>query len=306
MKLCDKCKTEYKTPYCNSVQCLTKEIIRTEQPEQGFLTYIDGYKYPLRAFPVSDQLNAVGLVKRAVIATMRLKPTLKGILRWLGDIYGGDYGDNLKQPLERLSPATRELYRALTVINPIKEDGWIKLVTMIFDTDMAYRTRGQDMFSELRKPVTRDEVLRLFRLVTSREVPEYSADEDTKSQLRKMRMMYRLLKIATLIPPYRKFIINIFKGIDPEKMKFDINDRYWLANKYDYNFEGKTYEERMKWKEEEDKTYIPIEKPPLKPDIHILQPNQAFYNLTRNEAEQMAEKTRKFIIENYLKVQRGE
>lgn len=235
----------------------------------------------------------------------RFRPTLKGILRWLGDIYGGDYGGNLKQPIERLSPAARELHRTLTAINPLEEDGWINLTVMIFDTDMAYRTRGQDLFGEVDKIALfiniRKEILRVFKLCMSREVPEYS-DESHKSQLGKMKMVYKGLKLATLIPPYRKFIFDIFREIDTEQMKFDVNDRYWLANKYDYNFEGKSYEERMSWKEEEDKTYERPIKPPLRPDILLQQPNEAFYNLSRGEMKQMAEMTKQFIIKNYDEV----
>lgn len=305
---CEKCGIEYNTPYCTSVQCLTKQIIRTELPEQGFLTYIEGYKYPVRALPWKNQLDAVALTKRSIISLTRFRPTLKGILRWFGDIYAGDYGDNLKQPLERLSPASRELYRTLEKINPINDDQWVKLITMIFDTDLAYRTRGQDMFSEVNKVSLqnnpRKEILRVFKICISREVKESSHEGDTKSQLRKMKTFNKLLWWATLLPPYRQFIFSIFREIDVDKMTFDINDRYWVSDKFDYNFEGKTFEERQAWRRGEDKTLVPTVTPPLRPDIFIQQPNEAFYRLTRKEAELMAEKTKQFIIRNYVESHR--
>ena len=79
----------------------------------------------------------------------------------------------------------------------------------------------------------------------------------------------------------------------------DISDRYWVSNKFDYNYEGKTYEERIAWREQEDKDWIRPEIPPEKPQIGVYPPNEAFYKLSKKEAQTMAEATQKALMQNW-------
>lgn len=311
--ICQKCNSEYSSPYCTSIPCLTFEITKVEEPEQGYLTYVDGYKYPLRALPHQQRLDAVALEKRAIIATLRLgfrllkswtpNRILHAVIQWLSELYEADYGNQLKLPIERYSVGGREIQRALEKVNPFKETAWITLLGIIGDTDLAYHNRQQDLFTQIHKEDLiknpRKEVLRIIDLGMGREVAEYSDERDI-TQVGKMKMVRRFMSIALLTKPVKELITNFFLELDLKKLEISIEDRYWMANRFDYNYEGKTYKERKVWKDSEDKDYVKPVKEPQKPNIYLMPPNQAFYDLSEQEAEEMAEKTKQALIQNYL------
>lgn len=303
---------EYSTPYCTNFECISFEILRTElDPRGGVFLYVKDYKYPLRALPEQGRLSAVNFEKRAIISTPRFfarlvrgfyspVKVLRAVIQWLSELYAADYMGDLKIPENLYCEFSQEVMRALHVVNPFEETDWIRLIGIIPNEDMAYRNRAQDVFplvnkDNLRKN-PRKELLRVLDISIERELT---------SQKNKMKMVRKLVSVGMLLKPIRKLITDFFLELNFERIKPDINDRYWTANRFEYNYEGKTYEERMRWKEEEDKNWErPIDKPkePDRPRITIQEPNKEFFDLNEKDAEEMANQAKQALMMHYRKV----
>lgn len=319
-RFCEKCKKEIveDAPYCTDDNCLLQNIISWSlDPRGGYLTVVENNKYPLRALPLADQLNTVALLKRGIIAGIRAvfrlpftpKRALYTALRWLADLEHSDYRGHLTITYDKLSPSSREFKRVLRKINPFpdtdQEDGangsWVALIAGIYESDLAYRFRIQDILSQLNKQAFREnprkEILRLIRLDLSRELAPTMQD--------KVRLGEKVFKIVWLIPTFRKFINAFFGEIDPTMFVLDTYDRYWCTRRFDYLYEGKSYEERMAWRAQEEVGWTPpvLQYTPnldgSKPKIVVNQPNEAFYALPPEKAEEMAEQLKQTILTNH-------
>jgi hypothetical protein len=287
-------------------------VLEVKKDENGgYLTYFEGSKYPLRGFPTEINLHLVDCLKRPVIANIKFvtRPrfSIDGIVRavaeWMDSIYMAVFREKYQRPDGDYSQSSREILRVLRKLNPFPFEGWIKFIVDIWEGDMAYRTRGQDGLGELDKEKLRKnprkEILRLFNLVSGRE------SNIVGGQRPKMDAIRKMLWLALLSRKIVKKIATFLEEIDIEQVRFDINDKYWLANKFDYDFEGKTYEERMEWKREQEKDWIPPKVPPELPRIAINPPNKAFYDLKAEEASEMIVGTAKALRDDWLKHQKA-
>lgn len=294
-------------PYCANIECLTRKIEKIEKRDDGSIwIYVEGYKYPAQGAPEERRLGLTAATKRTFIATPRLifglltaftvKRALNAVRIWVEDIYIAEYQKH-KIPVEEMSISAREIYRVLVKRYGIQP--WIECGVMIYDTDWAYKFRVQDILGELcqrniSKPLA--EIGRLFNLVREREL-----NDRVKW---KWAMVERWLKISLFISPFlRREVLKFLAELDIEKIKMNVNDKYWVCHLFDYNYCGMTYEERMAWRREEDKD-LPPEKPvePEKPRITINTPNKEFYALSRADAEQMAEQTKQTLLKHYDQV----
>jgi len=218
----------------------------------------------------------------------------------MGDIYSADtnqHPDRFK--LDDLASPSQEILRCLILTEKTDDTRWCWYLTVVLDTDLAYGLRLRDVLQELNKEALKKnpkrEIIRLVDICIARD----------KVIREKLVMMRRLLKIAFLSKEFRNIIVTFLENLDIEKIRFDLNDKYWLANKFDYNYEGKTYEKRMVWKNAEDKDWKFEEIAPEKPRIAINPPNQAFYDLTAEEAQTMIVETAKVIRDDWVKHQKN-
>jgi hypothetical protein len=303
-------------PYCTSIPCLSKLILKVEKnPTGGFLTYFEGSKYPINSYPQRADLNYLDTIKRVLMASMRLVISMpltphriiRGIQKWMGDIYSADHGQNPNRfTIENWVESTKAILDALVSCNTYENDEWCHYLAAIWDGDLAYRFRGMDVLQNLNKENLRKspkrEIMRLVDLAISREI-----NKEALSPGGKVKMAKNILKIALLSKEFRKLAIGFLTNLDIEKMKFDINEQYWLANKFDYNYEGKTYEERTAWKAEEDKDFAPEKQKEEKvlPRISINPPNQEFYDLSPEDAQTMIVNTAKVLRDDWLKHQKN-
>ena len=307
-------------PYCGRDACLLRDITSwSNNPEGGFLTYVQGNKYPMRALPFADSLNAVALAKRSIIAglfsvskmplliaaaALTPKRTLVyQFCRWLDQIYYADYGGHLKVPLNNYCPSAKEFMRVFDIINPYREVGWYTLLTVIYDSDLAYRFRIQDVLQEFNKAYfkkhPRLELWRLFKLSLKREL--------NPGQKRKTRLVMYLVMGGLMFKQVRKLLYPFLLELDVEKVRMDINDNYWVTERYDYDYGGKTFAERQAWRAKEHEGWDGDIKPVVggehilneKPRLIINPPNLAFYMLPEKEAEHMAEQVRVAVIDNW-------
>lgn len=308
---CEKCHNLIGEgqPYCCSNECLTRHVLKIEKnPKGGYWTYFETSKYPLNFYPIQENLCYVDTLKKVLIASLRLVSCIpltphKIIVKsknWMGDIYSADtnqHPDRFK--LDDLASPSQEILRCLILTEKTDDTRWCWYLTVVLDTDLAYGLRLRDVLQELNKEALKKnpkrEIIRLVDICIARD----------KVIREKLVMMRRLLKIAFLSKEFRNIIVTFLENLDIEKIRFDLNDKYWLANKFDYNYEGKTYEKRMVWKNAEDKDWKFEEIAPEKPRIAINPPNQAFYDLTAEEAQTMIVETAKVIRDDWVKHQKN-
>lgn len=246
---------------------------RTEYPpEGGIYVYYKGTPYPKKGFPFPEGVWSNDVMKRISMTLVRsvgtkqmLLPILMlALMPWktklkiaenaaeqyarIGEwIHSACY---LKE--DKYSNAARAirsiLFQFLLVlgISHKNSDRIAKTIATIVEYDDAYRYRIEDIMSETNrttlyeKPIR--EIRRLASIFLSRE--GYDAVQITVKALNFMTTL------ALLHPKIRKaFKSAIQYGITPEQFKWlqlDNADRYHVLLRGDYNFTGRTFEERKK------------------------------------------------------------
>lgn len=90
------------------------------------------------------------------------------------------------------------------------------------------------------------EARRLFKIYLSREIDNTVNKVSTGRYVSdKFKSAYTLLALVLLIPKVKKAFITAIDRSEFNRLQLDEIDRYWCASRADYNFEGKTFEERM-------------------------------------------------------------
>lgn len=267
----------------------------------------------MRGYPQESDLHYVDTLKRVLIASARfiskipsifysLDKIIQEVTNWMSDIYWADVpvrsGNRFKR--ETYSKSTREVLRVLLKINSYQDEfevgkyGWVYYLVAIWETDLAYRFRGQDILALVDKQALienpRGEILRLVDIALEREIGGVTP---------KIELVKRLLKFALFSKKIRESITDFLLELDVKEIAMDDSDKYWSANKFDYNYEGKTYQERMDWKVAEDKAWERTILPPEQPRIAIYPPNEAFYKLNEMEALKMAEQAIQALMSNW-------
>ncbi len=323
MKICPKCNKEYpdNDPYCARDECLMAIVKDIQKPESGgTFTYVQGYKYPIKGFPEVVTLGQIATNKRVIISTVKLiskspfryilpfllpfkKKVIKHITYWLSDIYSTDLKKKVI-PHKEFSNVSKELLRVLKSSVTEKNEEYrgkiedcIYLFVMFFEFDFAYRYRLQDLFEALniedlnKNPIK--EINRIFNLAVTRNRTE---------QAKKTKTLTDLISITLRVfPSFKNVVVKILNEIAREEIIPDKFDRYHMARYFDYNFEGKTYDERIKPRIEEDKDFVE-EIPELASQASIsVSPNMHFYSLTEEGAESLANSARIEIMNQFRK-----
>ncbi len=298
--ICKKCNWEYPDEeYCANPKCLLYTIKKIEYPSTGGTkTYLIGMKYPFNGYSDYIVLGQNATVKRAVISTIKLafnifKHPIQGSINWLAEVYEAEY-EKYQIEERKLSRSSREILRVGRIL--AKTERQLKAVwciVMFWELDFAYRYRGQDIFSLLNKDNlinVRKEVERLFEIGMSRE---------TKGLESKWKVFKWALRIVLLVPSVKRTIKQFLSELNLEEIKPDINDLYYMSRYFDYNFCGLPYLVRKEWKKQEDETYIvPTIKPTEYCNVQVL-PNKFFFELNEEEMEQMLEKVKGRLREEY-------
>ena len=202
------------------------------------------------------------------------KRILNSFVYWFAEIYEKDLKQKTLTNIRQFSPTTRELIRAgfkCAEEIPVKGDisflyegVWhagekdeleyqvrtrrcIWAVATFIQADSAYYWRVQDPLSNLNKENVkrnvRKELLRLFDLALSRE----------KQIPHKIGQLRKLIALLLLFPPFAKYARIYLSELDVTKFQPDEADRYFAYRRSCYDFEGKSWEERLKWAKEIDK-----------------------------------------------------
>lgn len=219
----------------------------------GIQVYVKGYTFPQKGLPTIQAIQAINLVKKLIVEGLKLLPLPFLILiskkRMVNSFSAIGYGIVAPHILKYhyLTPtaqATLNFVMSLCVDFdvPFKEaQKASQMVAAIIEYDSAYRFRLMDILSESSKEklVTnpRKELLRLLDINKQRDYEELST---------KIGRMGRLISWALVIPTFKKAFIKAVKASEFYKFKYDEADIYWAYHKRDYNYLGKTYEQRQK------------------------------------------------------------
>jgi hypothetical protein len=132
----------------------------------------------------------------------------------------------LKDEFGETLPSAEYRYKIEEVFEALAAFVWI---------DGAYYFRALDFFSNIRKGT-----LRAFNMVIERE--------RDPQVVPKMKMIRFVIKAALLFPKTRKMI----KILETIRVFPDNNDTYFAYRRKAYDFNGKSYEDRMKWVKHQD------------------------------------------------------
>lgn len=228
----------------NVLEELHNEGHQVEKVE-GNLVYIKGHKMPHKGVPHYEAVEAVNKVKKILV---NLKPSIT-FERTLED-FNKQAFDIVKPyllPVDRMTQAASviqdHVMLFLTNLRLDADTNWTtaRIIAHIFEYDQAYRFRIQDLANETSAPELvlnpRKEIKRLLALNKRRD----SVTVNTKFE-----RVVSILNIIMCLPKYReafRYAIHI-RGIG--SLQPDINDRYWMCMKADYDYFGLSHGERQK------------------------------------------------------------
>lgn len=236
---------------------------RIEYPENGgILIYYKGLILPVKGFPYPEAIQSINIVKKAFIRsitalTSKASRPILGLLAFIPfknrifDTYLYEFNEfslpilqpHLLQPhymTEVASELKKFITNFLTDLGLTEAGRFATVFSTLIEYDNAYRFRIQDILSEstpenlLLKPS--QEISRLLALFTDREIAE---------QLKpKFHSIAFLLRCALFVPRIKRaFKKAILLSYFPH-FQYDAIDRASVLNRGDYNFLGKTIEER--------------------------------------------------------------
>ena len=233
-------------------------LTKVELPQEGVLTYMEGFEHPYKGFPFYEFVDKVDFLKkfsRAIISGfyhelkrknpllfITLLPSLwvaKSAVR-AGVHVAHKQVERFLVKKQRYCTAIRELHRSFSVINPDMRGEEIEFafklrdtMCMILEFDNAYRYRFQDilveMDSERMKTHPVYEVVRLLELMQSREVTQEIKDTWTLFILAAKWYLRFDRKL-------KKIISHVLSNLDKSKLILDESDKQFADKRKDYTF----------------------------------------------------------------------
>jgi hypothetical protein len=237
--------------------------------EGGIYVYYKGMLFPRKGFPTPESTIANDMVKRLLRTMFYIAGTKDMILAYLGLaltpwkfkkrmlfraiaewnrtndwILSEHY---LKR--ERYCKTSRGIWIVVSYflqnleLDEFNSELAAKITANIFEYDDSYRYMLQDIVTEAKREVLikkpRRELKRLLKIFCERQI-----DKNTEETVKKFG---QILLLAMLHPKIRKaFVCAIRESgeIALRVMTLDNADRYHILNRNNYNFLGRTYEER--------------------------------------------------------------
>ena len=208
--------------------------------KQGCELWLEGEKYPMRAFFQTDRTNAVHQFKRFIPTLLR---TLNGNIfkKAIALLYFLINSEKIIDFIHEgmavafLGPqfyaeSVFEVYK--NIKNPKIRD----IFCAIMQFDPAYRYRIQDMLEIIdKKEFERNpykEIIRLWKIFRERSPGGYLTDS------KGIKLQY-LIWILRLNPWIMKELKEFIRNVDIEKVKLSKEDWYWCCRQYEeYHFRG--------------------------------------------------------------------
>jgi hypothetical protein len=220
-------------------------VERIDTPQTGGVeVWYKDCPFPFKGCLRPDIVQAVAIVKRYAMETARMVsrfPFLFLISKEQKANFVLFLEANLRPYYPKpqyLCKSAREVYKVLT--QRYNENGILWFVIMVWEFDNAYRYMFQDIASETNKAIIRKEprkeIIRLLDLAFERSV--------VSARIKVIKRIIQFTPKKYLMP-----IINFLSDIDIEQIKLDEGDKWFCANRPEYNFGGLSFEERkIRWR----------------------------------------------------------
>lgn len=227
----------------------------------GALRHVEGATYPSKGIPMPDSLHSVNIIKSILKEMVRFLPILlfikkDRVLKSFNTVTNRVLKDTVvphtSVPHKYLCPAAFGAYSVISnflvslgVNEDIAENTGYN-IAQIFQHDDAWRYRLQDVATEIDinklKLSPRKEMQRVLEVFCIRQdVGENGGYENVISI--KVKIISKVLSYILLLPKYKKAFISITEHI--KVMEYDEADWYWVCLRGDYNYGGKTIQERI-------------------------------------------------------------
>lgn len=218
----------------------------------GALRYIDGALYPAKGIPTPEAVFAINQIKSLIKEGVKYLPFLifadRNKLLTSFNTLTNRFLNPYKVDHKYLCPTAFSMYtiiaRFLVNIGIDEEiaENTAYNIAHIFEYDDAWRYRMQDIAHEANINNFYDnpskELKRLTVLFCNRQDLEHRNVISDK-----VERLIKPLHWILLLPKYRNSFLNIIIHI--KGMDYDESDEYWMKLRDDYNFFGKTTEERI-------------------------------------------------------------
>lgn len=215
---------------------------RTEYTDdKGILLYYKNCTLPKHGFPFPEAITSINVCKRIAkvfiknLNPLKLKKIIPDYCRIADNML---VNCHLKD--ERLCPMAKEIKKLLDIaLKDLKLDGRLSyIIALIMEYDDAYRFFFQDIMSCLKKED-------LLKFNTYWKIKKIIRARCIGLNPKVMIMYFRAMFLTLLIPKVRKSFKNALLQIDFSRIQFDEYDSYWVLNRNDWNFMGKTHAERF-------------------------------------------------------------
>jgi len=122
-----------------------------------------------------------------------------------------------------------------------------KVFGCFIEYDNSYRFRFEDIVSAINLPFLlanpRREIKRLGEIYASRERPHRPLEERNMAT-KKIMMLVNLLSFLMWLPSIKRAFVSATKEVNLLKMSLDKADTYHTLMINDYNYQGKSFDER--------------------------------------------------------------
>jgi hypothetical protein len=197
----------------------------------------------------NEVIDSVAVVKRVIMASVRLLVRPWRVKEWFLSIYEAD----LEQKEVIFNPAFKELVRSLATVI---DKRLAECLGKIFQSDPAYGLM-------LRDAIDNDPIKMLDTLIDRQVLfPNYKTafypgerppiGEWGSTMRDKLVLIRRLMKIALKIPKIKRMSDKFFKDLDTNKVRLDDNAWYFCLRREGYNFGGLTIKDRLELAEKID------------------------------------------------------
>lgn len=234
--------------------------------------YLEGATFPLRGAPTADALWSINIVKKFLIESAKIislsrfwvsillivllpkKKFFNSLLESFNRISFGvmepyfDYKHFNQGVLNLCAPARgvgkiSELFLVFYGINTEQSHKTAKLLAHVVEFDAFYRFKLLDLMSEadLKNMVAnpRKEVQRLLKIC-------YNREEIISGYIRpKLQILHKLAWILS-VPSIKKAVSRAVEYAKLDLFKIDEIDEYWMLQRIDYHYFGRSPEENMK------------------------------------------------------------
>lgn len=231
----------------------TESIIERVEYDDGIKLYIKGAQFPQKSCPTPEAIIAINTVKRVLISflTSGLIPISKiRLLKTFNRITADVMHQHLLKE-KYMTRFSREMklfiFNFLTAWGIDEETAMTtsEIIAHIFEYDNAYRYRVQDILEETTREVSIVELRRLAKIIYEREDIESRKANGNRRVGKQFIRAANFLSVLFLLPSFRRALKVAITNLNWSAVLMDDGDRYWSGFRIDYNFGGKTYEERM-------------------------------------------------------------